>query len=234
MRDIKDILKPISVTRPMMEKYNPNIEHTDDSFDDFNKERMALKANILYVHGFGSSGDSGTASTIGKFLPNCRVIAPDLPLDPNEALNLLKRIIDNENIDFIVGTSMGGMFAQQLRGVPKVIVNPAFHVSRSMRSKIGINPFFKKRRDGATQFEVTEELCDLYETMELSQFEGIDEKENALTYGLFGIDDKVVNCEEEYLSHYNNVMWFEGEHRLSENVILNYVVEAILQLAKLI
>lgn len=133
---------------------------------EFDNERLALKAKMLYVHGFASSGDSGTAKTIQKYLPNCRFISPDLPLNPYEAIALLKRIVAEEKIDVVVGTSMGGMFAQKLRGVPKVLVNPSFHVSESMRRRIGTVPFFKRRKDGATEFEVTTELCDDYKYVE--------------------------------------------------------------------
>ena len=32
---------------------------------------------ILYVHGFGSSGQSGTVTRIREVLPNATVVAPD-------------------------------------------------------------------------------------------------------------------------------------------------------------
>lgn len=198
----------------------------------FNNDRLSLKANILYVHGFASSGNSGTARTIQKYLPKCRVIAPDLPIDPDEAIAMLKQIVAKEKISVVVGTSMGGMFAQKLRGIPKVLVNPSFHVSESMRRKIGIVPFFKRRADGATEFEVTPALCDAYNNVETGQFDNLSDKEISITYGLFGTDDDVVSCEAEYDRHYRNKMIFVGGHRLTDDVIHEYVVEAILKLMK--
>lgn len=199
---------------------------------EFDNERLSLKANILYVHGFASSGNSGTARTIQKYLPKCRVIAPDLPIDPDEAIAMLKQIVAKEKISVVVGTSMGGMFAQKLRGIPKVLVNPSFHVSESMRRKIGIVPFFKRRADGATEFEVTPALCDAYNNVETGQFDNLSDKEISITYGLFGTDDDVVSCEAEYDRHYRNKMIFVGGHRLTDDVIHEYVVEAILKLMK--
>ena len=160
------------------------------------------------------------------------MISPDLPVNPHEAIELLKRIVEDERIDVVVGTSMGGMFAQKLREIPKVLVNPSFHVSESMRRKIGIVPFFKRRKDGATEFEVTSDLCDAYKNVETGQFDNLSEKEISLTYGLFGSDDDVVSCEAEYDRHYRNKMVFIGGHRLTDEVIYHYVVEAILQLLK--
>ena len=37
---------------------------------------------VLYVHGFGSSGQSGTVARIREVLPQATVIAPDLPVEP--------------------------------------------------------------------------------------------------------------------------------------------------------
>lgn len=193
---------------------------------------LTTHANILYVHGFASSGNSGTARTIQKYLPNCRVISPDLPVNPDKALALLKQIISADKIDVVVGTSMGGMFAQKLRGVPKILVNPSFHVSESMRRKIGIVPFFKKREDGATEFEVTATLCDAYRDIEENQFENLSDREISITYGLFGTEDDVVSCEAEYDRYYLNKMIFHGGHRLTDDVVRDYVVKAILQLLK--
>lgn len=198
----------------------------------FDNERNSLKANILYVHGFASSGDSGTARTIQKYLPKCRLISPDLPIDPDEAIALLKRIVAEQKIDVVVGTSMGAMFAQKLRGIRKVLVNPSFHVSESMRRKIGVVPFFKRRADGATEFTVTQALCDAYKNVEAGQFENLTDREISNTYGLFGTKDYVVNCEAEYDRHYRNKMVFVGGHRLTSDVIHDYVVEAILKLLR--
>ena len=41
---------------------------------------------IMYVHGFGSSGQSGTVTLLRTLMPAATVIAPDLPLHPAEAL----------------------------------------------------------------------------------------------------------------------------------------------------
>lgn len=212
---------------------NPyDIRRHEQEAREFLSERLNLEANILYVHGFASSGNSGTAQAIQKYLPKCKVSSPDLPIEPEEAFHLLRNIVELEKIDVVVGTSMGGMFAQKLRGIPKVLVNPSFHVSESMRKKIGIVPFFKRREDGATEFKVTPLLCDAYRKIENGQFDNLTENEKTITYGLFGTDDDVVSCQEEYDLYYSNKMIFKGGHRLSDEAIHDYVVEAILKLLK--
>ena len=174
---------------------------------------------ILYIHGLSSSGASSTARHLQSLLPDTRIIAPDLPLEPLEVLKLLHQHVAAEHPDLIIGTSMGGMFAQQLYDSKKIIVNPAFHVSRTMRKQIGVCAFLNPRKDGATTYTITPELCNRYEEMERHQFDGITENTISKTWALFGEHDQVVNCREEYLQYYRNYKTFEGEHRLCfENI----------------
>ena len=75
---------------------------------------------ILYVHGFSSSGQSGTVVKIREMLPGATVVAPDLPLHPAEAMDLLHHTCETENPDLIIGTSMGGMYAEMLYGYDRI------------------------------------------------------------------------------------------------------------------
>lgn len=204
--------------------------------NDMNMEvysKLMAGKKLLYIHGFASSGNSGTAAEIQQLLPETKVYSPDLPIDPNEAYDMLCKLVDEEEIDVVVGTSMGGMFANLLNSVPTVLVNPSFHVSHSMRKKIGIVPFFKKRADGATEFEVTEELCDAYENLERRQFAFFHERNTGPTYALFGDEDNVINCKDEYTKYYGvNYMMFPGGHRLTSDVIRRNLIPAIVEITR--
>ena len=88
---------------------------------------------ILYLHGFGSSGASGTVGLLrrefwDRAAPSRRavVVAPDIPLDPFAAMPMLEALAYDEMPDLIVGTSMGGFYAQQLHGFLRICVNPSF------------------------------------------------------------------------------------------------------------
>ena len=65
-----------------MEQSNPYIKQ----FPELMKGKK-----IMYVHGFGSSGQSGTVTRIREVFPNATVIAPDLPIRPQEALDLFSK-----------------------------------------------------------------------------------------------------------------------------------------------
>ena len=157
---------------------------------------------ILFIHGLASSGAYKMASSLRILLKGSEVIAPDVPIEPSDALAMLERICSSERPELIVGHSLGGFWAQKLRGFRKVLVNPDFHVSRLLRSKIGVMEYLSPRRDGALSFEITEEICQGYEALEAVQFEGLDNSEVALTTGLFADHDEMVDCFDEFNSHY--------------------------------
>lgn len=182
---------------------------------------------ILYIHGLSSSGNSGTAERLRRLLPDDIIFSPDLPIEPLEALEMLKRFVTEEGIDLVIGTSMGGMFAQKIRGVRKILVNPSFHVSQSMRRKLGVNKFFSERQDGISEYEITPELCDRYERLEQAQGLSYSDKERDNTIALFGTEDDMVNCREEYCEHYTKYSLFPGGHRLTEDMIRDYVIPII-------
>ena len=184
---------------------------------------------ILYVHGLSSSGASSTVGNLKRLLSvEDTVIAPDLPIDPKKAVELLSQICQKEQPDIIVGTSMGGMFAQKLRGYPKLLINPAFHVSGFMKKNIGMLPFLNPRKDGVSQFEITEQL-------ETTQFMNLDDFEKNNTFGLFGKYDMLVNCSNEFIQNYKFIRWFEGEHRLTtENIrqdVIPYIQDILNQVS---
>lgn len=189
-----------------------------------------MKNNILYVHGLSSSGTSSTARNLQSLLLECKVISPDLPVEPQDALGMLKILCKEESPQLIIGTSMGGMFAQQLRGYNKILVNPAFHVSEFMRTQIGVHEFLNPRRDGETHYEITSSLCDKYQVIEKNQFDDITDSDRKQTYALFGIKDTLVRGYDEYMLHYQNASWFDGEHRLTFDTIKDVVIPLMKQI----
>ena len=157
---------------------------------------------VLFIHGLASSGAYKTASTLRTLLRPCEVISPDVPIEPEAALSLLKGICAEERPDLIVGLSLGGFWALQLRGFRKIVINPDLHPSRLLRSKIGEMEYLSPRRDGALSFTITEEICAGYEALERTAYRDLDETEVALTDGLFADDDEMVRCGPEFAERY--------------------------------
>jgi len=157
---------------------------------------------ILFIHGLASSGAYKMADSLRILLKPCEVIAPDVPIEPDKALALLRAICLEEKPDLVVGLSLGGFWAQKLRGCRKILVNPSFHISRLMRTMVGEVEYLSPRADGALSFTITPEICDAYEVLESVQFEDLDEEEIRLTGGMFADADERVHCGDEFELHY--------------------------------
>lgn len=191
---------------------------------------MEEQKTIMYVHGFASSGSSGTVMALRRHFMGWRVVAPDLPVDPFEAMELLRRMVDEERPAVVIGTSMGGMYTQQLRGVRRIIVNPSFEMSRSLLfGKMGRNKYTSKRRDGVTEFRVDKALVERFKLMEKTQFDGVAEEDKQLVTGLFGDKDPVVHFRPLMARLYGEerCLWFNGGHRLNDTVVKSVLVPLI-------
>ena len=185
---------------------------------------------ILYVHGFASSGQSGTVGRLRQVLPEARVVAPDLPLHPAEALRLLHDTCQAEQPALIIGTSMGGMFAEMLYGYDRILTNPAFQIADTMQSHglTGKQQFFSPRQDGVQEFYVDKPLVKEYRQMTEHSFaQAHDPGEQQRVWGLFGDEDPLVDTYDLFASHYAQAVRFHGEHRLNDRSFMHSVLPVI-------
>lgn len=182
----------------------------------------------MYVHGFASSGSSGTVGLLHKYLPEVEIVAPDIPTDPLDALSLLKATASAEKPDVIIGTSMGGMYTQQLHGFHRIIVNPAFNLSEHLKQwGFGKREFLNSRRDGAKSFVIDSNMLKHQQQIEAHQFEGITPEEDRLVYGLFGTKDPLVHGADTFCRYYSRCVFFDGEHRMNDTVVRQSVIPVL-------
>jgi predicted esterase YcpF (UPF0227 family) len=203
-----------------MEQNNPYIKQ----FPELMKGKK-----IMYVHGFGSSGQSGTVTRIREVFPNATVIAPDLPIRPQEAIDLLRETCEREQPDLIIGTSMGGMYTEMLYGYDRILVNPALQMGDTMKEHgmIGAQHFSNPRQDGVQDFIVTKALVKEYKEMTEQCFSAVTPEEQGRVWGLFGDEDTTVNTYDLFREHYPTAIRFHGEHRMNDNSFMHSVVPVI-------
>ena len=184
---------------------------------------------VLYVHGFGSSGQSGTVTRLRTVMPNARVLAPDLPVEPNEAIALLHTICQEEKPDLIIGTSMGGMYTEQLRGFDRICINPALEIAETMKAHgmTGTQQFQNPRLDGIQEFYVDKALVKAYKEISEQRFAGVTPEDKRRVYGLFGDKDDLVDTFEMFHAVYPNATHFHGEHRMDDKSYMHSVVPVI-------
>ena len=184
---------------------------------------------LLYVHGFASSGQSGTVRRLRTVFPSATVLAPDLPVHPEEAIALLRQTCADEQPDLILGTSMGGMYTEQLRGFDRICTNPALCIADTMHDHglTGTQTFQNPRLDGVQSFYVDKAMVKEYRTVSERRFEGLDEADSQRVFGLFGDEDTLVDTFDLFHAHYPNAMHFHGEHRMDDRSFMHSVLPVI-------
>ncbi len=89
---------------------------------------MRPEGLILYVHGFASCGWGEKSRALARHFGAERVLAPDLPHEPDEAIALLESLRAKCPVAAMVGSSLGAFYALWLNRsapVPAILVNPA-------------------------------------------------------------------------------------------------------------
>ena len=184
---------------------------------------------VLYCHGFASSGQSGTVTRLREVMPHARVVAPDLPIHPAEAIRLLRETCEQEQPALIIGTSMGGMYAEQLRGYDRICVNPALEMGETMRAHgmTGTQQFQNPRQDSVQEFYVDKALVKEYKEQSEQRFVGLTDEDCQRVYGLFGDEDTTVDTYDLFHEHYPQALHFHGEHRMNDQSFMHSVVPVI-------
>ncbi len=184
---------------------------------------------VMYVHGFGSSAQSGTVSRLRSVLCNATVIAEDMPLHPEEAVDLLHRLCEEEKPDLILGTSMGGMYTEMLYGFDRIVINPAFKIGETMTEHglTGHQTYQNPRKDGVQKFFVDNNLVKEYKRISELCFSRVDETERQRVWGLFGDEDKTVDTFDLFRQHYPTAIHFHGEHRMDDRSYMHAVMPVI-------
>ena len=99
---------------------------------------------ILYIHGFNSSGNAVKAQKLIQYLPECKIVSPNLDYynaTPHELIEQVKGIIRDNNVDMIVGTSLGGMLTMYMSAICDIkalAINPASQPNNTLQQFVGI------------------------------------------------------------------------------------------------
>lgn len=184
---------------------------------------------VLYIHGFASAGSTGSATQLrNHFYPKgVQVLSPDVPVEPLRAIAFLHEYVQEHKPNLIVATSMGAMYAEQLHGIRRILVNPSFHMARLLTFRgMGRQEFRNKREDGAKDFKVDKQMIAEFKEVEKQSFVGITPEEKLMVWGLFGTRDKNVNCQPDFRKHYGTAQMslFEGEHYLNGEVLGKVII----------
>lgn len=123
---------------------------------------------IVYLHGFGSTGNSDKVDALKSRFGKDNVISPDLPFDPLEVCEMVDNIVkdfykkrDSDDCLIFVGTSLGAFYANyfgHLYDCPVVLVNPSVYPNENLRSRLGVNQNYVTKEEFLVSIAHLEEL----------------------------------------------------------------------------
>lgn len=170
---------------------------------------------LLYIHGY--NGDPYGSSY--NFLKNaCGDVHELFTIDynaesPRQAIKDIFKFVVENNIDCVIGTSLGGFLTMNLYGVSRIVVNPCWDPANELY-KIGYTG------DNLVYKELLEEMTNT-----------IDLEERNLCSGVFATEDELLG--DKYVStfqkYFKNTSFIKGGHKISEEMA-NYIIKVILPL----
>ena len=104
---------------------------------------------IIYVHGFGGSGEGVKAKLFKEAFTDENVIAPSLSYVPDLAISTLCELIEsflalNKSVS-LIGSSLGGYYALYLSdkyNLKAVLLNPSMYPYKTLAAYVGDAPNF--------------------------------------------------------------------------------------------
>ena len=186
---------------------------------------------ILFLHGFFASGSCIPAIALHEaFEGRVRVITPDLPIHPKEALTFVQQLCDKEKPDLLVGNSNGSFLAQIIApivGIPALLGNPHLEMTEFLKPRIGEHQYKSLRMDGKQDFVIDEALTSEFEELQKEQFKNVSPYWKDKIWGIFGEQDSLAHYKPLFLKYYTNAYSFPGGHTPTAEEVKTWYVPLI-------
>lgn len=190
-----------------------------------------MSKTILFLHGFFASGSCIPARALQEALGDkMRVLSPDLPMHPQEALEFIHQICEKENPDLLVGNSCGSFYAQILApivGIPALLGNPHLQMTDFLKERIGQHQYKSPRADGKQDFTIDKPLIQEFAQVQEIQFNYTNPYYTDKVWGIFGENDTLAHYEPLFLKHYHQVFHFPGAHTPTADEVKTWYVPLI-------
>lgn len=180
----------------------------------------------IYVHGLASGANATTYDKLAKSFPQFVWLTTDFGENLSENVKQLNEMICTNYPQLIIGTSMGGLavlYADAPEAV-KVVCNPALSIADCVRNTIGLgrHEYLCERFDGATEFELTEQMCCDYERYIATHTPSLGKA----SYAIFAEHDELLGDEASAAaqkvladSRYRIIIDPKGHHRMQSSTL---------------
>lgn len=180
---------------------------------------------ILYVHGLGSGINSSTLNDIKTFFDNYEIHGIEVNENPYESVKKIQQYVDVNNIDVLIGCSLGGFYSAYINVPYKFLINPGFHIIRILKERIkfGTYDYFCERLDGKKQYVIDQNTIDLFRNFIVDFCNDI---KNTNSYVIFssnddfiGSDIQLKNIEFANTFKFNLIISYEFGHRINTYIL---------------
>lgn len=188
---------------------------------------------VLYIHGLGGAANGRVANILREELAKEYVIeAPEIPIDPKEAVEYVRDITFNSDYDLIVASSLGAFYAMFAPShIKKILINPAIYADEYIEKFIGkgIHQFRKPRSDGKREYTIDDTY--ISELSELKRRMYIDDEDKIMFRCYVSKDDELLidnykNCEKFFYKR--TIHYINGPHSIDENELKNIIIPDII------
>jgi predicted esterase YcpF (UPF0227 family) len=97
-------------------------------------------SKIIYLHGFASCGEGNKSATLKTYFGKDRVVSPNLPSAPLDAIAFIEDMLNTSDFDLIIGSSLGGFYATYLAEKyckRAVLLNPSTQPWETLSAYVG-------------------------------------------------------------------------------------------------
>ena len=186
---------------------------------------------ILFLHGFFASGSCILAIALHEaFDGRVRVITPDLPIHPKEALTFIHQLCNKYKPDLLIGNSNGSFLAQIIAPIveiPALLGNPHLEMTEFLKPRIGKHQYKSPRMDGKQDFVIDEALITEFEELQKEQFNNVTPYWKDKIWGIFGEQDTLAHYKPLFMKHYTNAFNFPGGHTPTAEEVKTWYVPLI-------
>lgn len=128
-------------------------------------------SKILFLHGFSSCAKGNKSTVLKAYFGNDEVLANNLSYDPLTAIAEIEHNLEHENIDLIIGSSLGGFYATYLAekyALNAVLLNPSTQPWQTLAPYVG----WQKRFCDEEVFEFKSSYIEAFKTLEVKPKKG--------------------------------------------------------------
>lgn len=155
----------------------------------------------LYIYGFNSNSNSSTKDMLNTLLKEFgyEVVSVDYDqMDPNASLDKIEDYVETNDIDLVIGSSLGGFYTLCVsNNVKKIVINPCMFPSKELPKIV------KLPDDVLIEYKRLETF--LYEDNTMLSIDDV--------IGLFGTNDELFSYYDYFKSIFYKAYKFNSPHR---------------------